>query len=69
MEDEIFGPLLPIRSIDSLDEEIEISSEVEKLLAMYIFTRNEEAVEEFLSRTRFRSNSKKYNLSLKVFVL
>jgi aldehyde dehydrogenase (NAD+) len=52
MEDEIFGPLLPIRSIDSLDEAIEILSEVEKPLAMYMFTRNEEAVEEFLSRTR-----------------
>lgn len=52
MDDEIFGPLLPIRSIDSMSEALEFLNGKEKPLAMYLFTRNEKAVQEFMSRTR-----------------
>jgi len=52
MKDELFGPILPILTVESLDAAIEFVNEREKPLAMYIFTRNEDAVNDFLKKTR-----------------
>jgi aldehyde dehydrogenase (NAD+) len=40
MQSEIFGPILPIIDINSLDEAIAFINEGEKPLAAYIFTKN-----------------------------
>ncbi|MDY6038005.1 MAG: aldehyde dehydrogenase family protein [Eubacterium sp.] len=45
MQDEIFGPLLPIISFDNLDEAIASVRIFEKPLAMYIFSRDKDFVE------------------------
>ncbi|MEX0722980.1 MAG: aldehyde dehydrogenase [Gracilimonas sp.] len=40
MEDEIFGPILPVLSFDKLPEAISVIQEKSKPLALYIFTKN-----------------------------
>jgi aldehyde dehydrogenase (NAD+) len=51
MKEEIFGPVMPIRSVDSIDEAIEFINERPKPLAMYIFTRNSYVWDDVISRT------------------
>lgn len=41
MQEEIFGPVLPVLSYQSLDEVVEVIREREKPLALYLFTENE----------------------------
>ena len=40
MQEEIFGPLLPILSIGSLDEAIKFVNKREKPLALYVFSQD-----------------------------
>lgn len=51
MEDEIFGPLLPIVIYSSLDEAIEIINSKPKPLALYIFTKKNGTAKYVLKRT------------------
>ncbi|EOQ90296.1 putative aldehyde dehydrogenase [Leptospira yanagawae serovar Saopaulo str. Sao Paulo = ATCC 700523] len=51
MEDEIFGPLLPIVTYKSLDEAIHIINEKPKPLALYIFTKKRSTSKYVLRRT------------------
>ena len=50
MADEIFGPILPIVSYESLDEAVDKVRYGEKPLAMYIFSKNKEYTESVKSR-------------------
>ncbi|KAI6190582.1 Aldehyde dehydrogenase [Aphelenchoides bicaudatus] len=52
MDDELFGPILPIFEVDSFDDALEFVNKRDKPLAIYIFTRTEALVNDFLSRTR-----------------
>jgi aldehyde dehydrogenase (NAD+) len=51
MEDEIFGPLLPVIPFDSIDESIRFINGKEKPLAMYVYTRKSKNAEYILART------------------
>ncbi|MCU1599477.1 MAG: aldX [Frankiales bacterium] len=51
MQEEIFGPLLPVLGYDSLDEPIGHIDETGKPLAMYVFSRTDSFVSEVLDRT------------------
>ncbi|TGL60095.1 aldehyde dehydrogenase family protein [Leptospira ognonensis] len=51
MEDEIFGPLLPIIGYDTLDEAIGIVNSKPKPLALYIFTDSNKTSKYILQRT------------------
>ncbi|TGL08494.1 aldehyde dehydrogenase family protein [Leptospira bouyouniensis] len=51
MEDEIFGPLLPIVTYKSLDDAIHIINERPKPLALYIFTKKRSTSKYVLRRT------------------
>ncbi|KAK0409404.1 hypothetical protein QR680_004522 [Steinernema hermaphroditum] len=51
MEDEIFGPVLPILSSENLSESIAFINRGEKPLAAYIFTRSEASVNSFCRET------------------
>ncbi|GAC1395123.1 MAG: aldehyde dehydrogenase family protein [Thermoanaerobaculia bacterium] len=51
MQEEIFGPLLPILTYGSLDEAIAFVNEREKPLVSYVFSRSRHVVDEFLART------------------
>lgn len=48
MQDEIFGPILPVISFDKIDEAIEIISQKEKPLALYYFTKSKKKADHFL---------------------
>lgn len=41
MQEEIFGPLLPILSVSGLDEAIKFINKREKPLALYVFTQDD----------------------------
>jgi aldehyde dehydrogenase (NAD+) len=51
MKEEIFGPLLPILAFDDLSEAISRINEGEKPLVIYVFSRDDAAVERVLSET------------------
>ena len=51
MQDEIFGPILPIRSVKSLDEAIAYVNAHDRPLALYPFSNERDSVEKILSGT------------------
>jgi aldehyde dehydrogenase (NAD+) len=51
MEEEIFGPLLPILSFSNLDELLRIINSKEKPLALYIFSRNQKNIDYVIHNT------------------
>jgi aldehyde dehydrogenase (NAD+) len=52
MEEEIFGPLLPVLPYRTLEEALELIASKEKPLVLYIFSRARRVVREILARTR-----------------
>jgi aldehyde dehydrogenase (NAD+) len=53
MEDEIFGPILPVLEIASIDEAIEIIKQYEKPLAFYIFSNSYDVQQRCLKSIQF----------------
>jgi aldehyde dehydrogenase (NAD+) len=51
MSEEIFGPLLPVLPIKSVDEAIEFVNEREKPLALYVFTSDAKTEQDVLEQT------------------
>ena len=51
MQEEIFGPILPIKPYDSLDQAIDYVNARERPLALYIFANDERVAEDILART------------------
>ena len=51
MQEEIFGPILPIRKIRSIDEAVDFVNAREKPLALYLFTNDRKVEEDVLART------------------
>lgn len=51
MKDEIFGPLLPVISVRSMEEAIDFVNDRPKPLALYIFSNNRSHVDKVLTRT------------------
>jgi coniferyl-aldehyde dehydrogenase len=51
MQEEIFGPILPVKAYDSLEEAIEYVNAGERPLALYVFSQDASAAEEVLRRT------------------
>jgi aldehyde dehydrogenase (NAD+) len=51
MREEIFGPVLPVLPVKSVDEAIEFVNRREKPLALYVFTRDRGVEEKVLGRT------------------
>jgi coniferyl-aldehyde dehydrogenase len=51
MQEEIFGPILPIKAYDSLDEAVEYVNAGERPLALYVFTKDEQLGADVLRRT------------------
>jgi len=52
MQEEIFGPILPVLTYRSLDEAFEIIDAKEKPLVLYIFSRNRRVARDIVARTR-----------------
>ena len=53
MQEEIFGPLLPIITVDSMKEAEEFVKKGEKPLALYIFTEDKKTARHFAQRVSF----------------
>ncbi|WP_238480959.1 coniferyl aldehyde dehydrogenase [Dyella telluris] len=51
MQDEIFGPLLPVMPYDSLDEAIQYIARRPQPLALYLFEENRATIDQVLART------------------
>ncbi|XP_008072136.1 aldehyde dehydrogenase family 3 member B1-like [Carlito syrichta] len=51
MQEEIFGPILPIMTVQSLDEAVDFITRREKPLALYAFSNSSQVIEEVLART------------------
>uniref|UniRef100_A0A2K6H0R1 Aldehyde dehydrogenase n=1 Tax=Propithecus coquereli TaxID=379532 RepID=A0A2K6H0R1_PROCO len=51
MQEEIFGPILPIVSVRSLDEAVDFINRREKPLALYAFSNSSQVVKRVLART------------------
>jgi aldehyde dehydrogenase (NAD+) len=52
LQEEIFGPILPVLAYRSLDEALEIIAAKEKPLVLYIFSRDRAVAKEIVRRTR-----------------
>ncbi|NLA47865.1 MAG: aldehyde dehydrogenase family protein [Bacteroidales bacterium] len=52
MQEEIFGPVLPVIEFENINEVYDIIEKNPKPLAVYIFTRNKKLAREFLVKTR-----------------
>jgi aldehyde dehydrogenase (NAD+) len=51
MDDEIFGPILPILSVTDVDEAIRFVNDREKPLALYVFSSDDDTLEHVVSNT------------------
>jgi coniferyl-aldehyde dehydrogenase len=51
MQEEIFGPILPVMAYDELDEAIDHVNAGERPLALYVFAKDEAAADDVLRRT------------------
>lgn len=51
MRDEIFGPILPVLAVESVDEAIAFVNDRAKPLALYVFSRSGALVDDVLGRT------------------
>lgn len=51
MEEEIFGPLLPILTIGSVNEAIEFINQREKPLALYVFSNDKKVIKKMIAET------------------
>jgi aldehyde dehydrogenase (NAD+) len=53
MQEEIFGPILPIMTVDNVTEAIDFINEGEKPLALYIFSKNQQTINQVFEATSF----------------
>uniref|UniRef100_A0A6J0UVH6 Aldehyde dehydrogenase n=1 Tax=Pogona vitticeps TaxID=103695 RepID=A0A6J0UVH6_9SAUR len=51
MQEEIFGPILPIVPVNSLDEAIQFINRWEKPLALYVFARDKKIIKKMIAET------------------
>ncbi|MBE7076062.1 MAG: aldehyde dehydrogenase [Clostridiales bacterium] len=53
MQEEIFGPILPILTFDNIEEVYSIFESKEKPLALYLFSQDKKTIDAITSRCRF----------------
>jgi aldehyde dehydrogenase (NAD+) len=51
MQEEIFAPIVPAMTYESIDEVVSYIAKRDKPLAMYIYTYNQDTIDKVLSRT------------------
>jgi aldehyde dehydrogenase (NAD+) len=51
LQEEIFAPILPVMTYDSIDQAVDYIDQRDKPLALYVFSPNEENVDKVLKRT------------------
>ena len=53
MQEEIFGPLLPIMTYDKIEDAVSYIRDHNKPLALYLFTENDKVEQDVLSQLSF----------------
>ncbi len=51
MQEEIFGPILPVITVESMSEAVEFVNDREKPLALYVFAEDDEKADELIAST------------------
>ena len=51
MQEEIFGPILPVITVESMNEAVEFVNDREKPLALYVFAEDDEKADELIAAT------------------
>lgn len=64
MQEEIFGPLLPVLTFDTLDEAVRNIQSMPHPLALYIFSNNRQAVRKVTSQCGFGADASMIRLSI-----
>lgn len=62
MKNEIFGPILPVKTYCNIDEVIDYINSKEKPLALYIFSKNNKTIKHIIDNTRAGSTCVNHNL-------
>ncbi|MEM5566652.1 aldehyde dehydrogenase family protein [Psychroserpens sp. AS72] len=62
MQNEIFGPILPVKTYTSISEVLDDINSKEKPLALYIFSSNKKRVNEIINNTRAGTTCINHNL-------
>jgi len=62
LQEEIFGPILPIVTFKSIDDVLQIINSKEKPLALYIFSKNKSFTNEVINNTRAGATCINHNL-------
>lgn len=62
MTDEIFGPILPVKTYTSLVEAVDYINTKEKPLALYIYSKNQKNIDFIMANTRAGSGCINHNL-------
>jgi len=51
MTEEIFGPIMPVITVETMDQAVDFVNERDKPLALYVFADDDEAAESLVDRT------------------
>ena len=62
MQNEIFGPILPVKTYSNTDEVVDYINSKEKPLALYIFSKNKKNINHIINNTRAGSTCINHNL-------
>ncbi|WP_435412862.1 aldehyde dehydrogenase family protein [Psychroserpens mesophilus] len=62
MQNEIFGPILPVKTYDKIAEVVDYVNSKEKPLALYIFSKNKRNIKYIINNTRAGSTCINHNL-------
>lgn len=62
MQEEIFGPVLPVFSYKNIEEPLTIIQQKEKPLALYLYSTNKKTIEKVINDTRAGGSSINHNL-------
>ena len=62
MTNEIFGPILPVKTYTSISEVLDYINSKDKPLALYIFSSNKKRVDEIINNTRAGGTCVNHNL-------
>jgi len=62
MEEEVFGPILPIKTYETIEEAVSYINSKEKPLALYIFSKNSKIIDYVLKNTRAGGTCVNHNL-------
>ena len=65
MQQEIFGPILPVLAVDSVEDAIAFVNDRPKPLALYVFSRSKQIADRILARTSSGGACVKQDLNLR----